>query len=447
MARRFLLLGIAFASYLPMLLAYIPDGLLEDFKVYNKPQSPPEGDLIALTSGFYGPGAVLGWLLSCVSFLLSHAKSSKSVDALDNDFLVAMLYPAVACGDLLVQVTRYHSKWRDVVVFGIFVDWKKTKWKEDLTAWESWILDPERRSVMGEHRLPNWTSPDIAQEIWALPYTTFACTAVVRIALVFFCSVFIVTAAAFRKYGDVNKRTLLTFAVMILCVVITAVEMPKGWITYAGDHGDYSHTSTTLASDLKVRLSSRYFIFSDLGLILIVFLATGLLVWRRRPVYIFAPMFVVALLLGISMFKARKTPVGKPQTIMPWGGNVLPVYYTEIRPSFLKENPLLPVTAASITDLDQAVALAAGAATVLFTIHDVMSDRNLYARGWANTQSCVSSVPSILTAMRHVMNALLFASGRFRRNWYWRGSNHPASANLGQAFQMASQASSRSPGV
>ena len=73
-------------------------------------------DRYALVSSFYGPGAVGGWCLICLGCLISLGihRRKRGIDTITADFIAALTFPTVAAGHLLSQTISF-SKNREHV--------------------------------------------------------------------------------------------------------------------------------------------------------------------------------------------------------------------------------------------------------------------------------------------------------------------------------------------
>ncbi|KAK0509558.1 hypothetical protein JMJ35_007952 [Cladonia borealis] len=71
--------------------------------------STSQSDQYDLVSGFYGPGAVVGWYLTALACLvcLSLHPRKRSRDSITADLIAVLTFPTVAAADLITQVRSY----------------------------------------------------------------------------------------------------------------------------------------------------------------------------------------------------------------------------------------------------------------------------------------------------------------------------------------------------
>ncbi|KAJ6082678.1 hypothetical protein N7499_007552 [Penicillium canescens] len=343
--------------------------------------SPPGEDILAgVVSGFYGPGAVGGWLLSSASFLLSLLYPDKAThDALNNDFLVSILYPAIASGDLIVQSTTATTIQLDISLWNFYAEWRKAGHSGTPGPFNEWVQQPGRHRVFGvPHAVPGG---EIPLGFWALKYTTFASLAIIRISLVVFSTFFILSALLSPNPQNTRRRTIITLCVMGFSIISPLVCLTSSWRTYV-DFLDLAQThdgrqpkeSKSVLIWFKYRLGTRGIIFSDFGIVIVLVLVTIFLSRWKRPMWFMSSfILLVSVCLANILFGFRGSRIGQESLTLSWDPSLGYNW-----PSFIMANPLFPHTATRLGDLDQAVALAAGGASVLFSLRDLMLARGYY---------------------------------------------------------------------
>lgn len=348
-----------------------------------RPSREPEDILAGVVSGFYGPGAVWGWLLSCVSVLLSLFRPNTAThDTLNNDFLVSILYPLIASGDLICQSIRTFTTRRDVSLWSFLAGWRKAGHSGSPGAFHEWAQDPGRLRVIGvPHTVPGG---DVSKEFWALKYTTFACLAIIRISLVVFATFFVLAALFSPNPQNTRRRTIITLCVMGFSIISPLVCLSESWRTYPDfldleqSHDERQpEVPRSVLLSLKYMLCTRWVIFSDFGIVIVLVVVTIFLSRRKRPMWFMAPFIpLVGVCIANILFGFRGRHIGQESLTLSWDPSQGYNW-----PSFVMDNPILPHTATHLRDLDQAVALAAGVVSVLFSLRDLMLERN---PGWIN---------------------------------------------------------------
>jgi hypothetical protein len=148
-----------------------------------------DGEFRGIVNSIYGPGAVGGWLLSCLSLLISLTPPSDE-DAISNDFLVAFTYPVVASSDLLFTITRYWKLW------SILKSWLSVHFSVqnhiggDIDVCKQWLLvsfGPALAEQFGTGVRPD----EMLLEVVALPYLAHTSMQVMSLSLLFFGLYFI----------------------------------------------------------------------------------------------------------------------------------------------------------------------------------------------------------------------------------------------------------------
>jgi hypothetical protein len=345
-----------------------------------RPSRPGEDILAGAVSGFYGPGAVGGWLLSCAAVLLSLLRHETAThDALNNDFLVSILYPAIASGDLIVQSITTSTTRRDISLWSFLAEWRKTGHSGTPGPFHEWAQHPGRMQVIGvPHAVPGG---EVSLGFWALKYTTFACLAIIRISLVVFSTFFVLSALFSPNPQKTLRRTIITLCVMGFAVISPLICLTGSWRTYA-DFLDLAHNhdgrqpevSRSVLLSLKYRLCTRGVIFSDFGIVIVLVVVTIFLSRRQRPMWFMASfILLVVVCVANILFGFRGRQIGQESLTLSWDPSQGYNW-----PSFVMANPLFPHTATRLRDLDQAVALAAGGVSVLFSLRDLLLERGLY---------------------------------------------------------------------
>lgn len=353
----------------------------------DHPVRPEEADLIRTVSGFYGPGAVGGWILSCLSFMLSHLLPEDDIhdQLLNNDFIVTMLYPFIASCDLVSQWIRLRPIRAQLGIWNELSDWRRAGlWHRNPGPWHKFIKDAQWMSIAGlRYWVPLLPSSEVPAEVWALPYSAFASLTIIRISLIIFCIFFVLTTYCFVDFKSVRYRTIVALLVMGFSIIAPMISVSQGWKSYAYYQNEIKRAYPNLLPQgnvftfLRYRLATRFVIFSDMGLVLALSISTIIILARSHWPLLFKSLFTILAGTCVSnvLFGLRLQNLGSESLALSWD----PSMGSEWQPAFLMENRLLPQTASKLGDLDQAVACLAGASATLITLHEIIIKRGYWA--------------------------------------------------------------------
>ncbi len=384
----------------------------------------------AAVSGIYGPGAVIGWLLSCLSFLVTLA-SPRSKDTINNDFLVAVTYPAVVAGDLLLNNVRYWQVWRICKGWWDMHFAVRNGIGGGLEVWREWLLMGFGPVLAAKYSCGLPHEP-LTLAAAAFPYMAAASVRVLKLSLLFF-SIFFVLA---RQVCPADrKRSTMSL------VIAWLVSFVLWWHLY-GSGEDFSMRvdfycllpqpyrrnhyclRTVLASGvfpgpkpecLKWDIQLRFSDIISIALLLLSYVtlsystenilpapSTAMIRSRRRlrglfsafitsadrPRYISIPTIALALfnLTALLIFRAASTPILMPLTVESlrhvYPPGVERVYSVASNTYWLYHMSCgtIPATTYKLSDLDQALAVFAGASAAGLSLKDVIKERKFYAR-------------------------------------------------------------------
>ena len=402
---------------------------LTDMTAYG-PLFPNDEELRAVVNSIYGPGALGGWLLSCVSLLISLA-SPEDRDAINNDFIVAVIYPVVAASDLVVHMIRFAKRWR------IYKDWLGLRLsiqnlqQGSLEVWQEWLwvgFGPAATAQYGDGIHTN----SVPNSVAAFPYLGYACFQVITLSLVFF-GIFLILDLHFSSSHQTRAAMILVIAYIISIVSWLHLSLVGRDYDTAADftcllpHRRYGRCNSRIYNVEDWQLNKTYIWrlleikIRGLDIAVIMLLLVSYLaywpfaVWTEKylpfaarartsfaarvriffkklasttkhnailiiPTLLLAFAHLVILLLiraatvpmAVSVEKqpmARMFPFG----VRPLGGG---------RSASLKyveglSNGVLPVTSFKLTDLDQMLALIAGALAAALSLKEVLEKRGI----------------------------------------------------------------------
>jgi hypothetical protein len=338
--------------------------------------------------------------------------SPDDYDKINNDFIVAVTYPVVATGDLVVNYIRYHERWR------IFIGWTSFRiaflnlsdqFVVEPDYWSEWLSKAFGYSLEQQYKEG---AEQMSIEIIAYPYLGYASLQVIQLALAVFSFCLLVMRQIHPK--DTKRSGTLLIVCWFMSITLWHQLLWTGRdFTHEGKqhylYGIFSRHSWVIVSNFNddgFHYHKYPVSFFSILIILVLLVSYFKLLPRRRydlpppaiaavsrllkklrdlvvlalnpgdrPLFISIPVvvLVIAHVIMIIVLRIVMVPIGTP---ISRTGNTFNAYYFSLPTGI---SSLFPLTTYRIPDLDQALAIFAGSAAAFLSLLDVLKQRDVYS--------------------------------------------------------------------
>ena len=347
--------------------------------MFNSTSTTEDAYRLGKVNALYGPGTVGAWYLTVLAVFISWSlhPEKRSSDSISLDFITVLTLPAVACGHLL---SLLHEQW-------------------------SWILD-HSSTYNGDYHENMTHYWDETRRLAA--YAPF--TIIRNFQPIGQLSVLALMVASCSR-PSLNRVTLLQLVVLFCCIVMSILcplfalhkdgSMPdRGLIEIPWD--DMAPTWSIATLPLIIYGRHLFAIFKPQKLLGKLFSSDGDQYQDVIEFPVLAKILIVGELKIALLLNATACTIAYPFVAFGiaggfrnTGGRLDPTLARTTGPKALRF--LFPRSSSSITDPDQAVALAAGAMVLLYNCIPILSIRY---ESWAKKKRLYSLPPSTRSQSR-----------------------------------------------